>query len=57
MFLVKEVANDLGMTPQAIYNQKEQLQQKGYMQRNVAGDWELTVERVQFFKGKTNKQT
>ena len=55
MFLVKEVANDLGMTPQAIYNQKERLQEQGYMQRNVAGDWELTVERVQLFKGKTNK--
>lgn len=50
MFLIKEVANDLGMTPQAIYKQKEELQQKGYMQKNVSGDWEITSEGYNYLK-------
>lgn len=31
MFLIKQVSSDLGITPQAIYKQKEELQNKGYM--------------------------
>lgn len=50
MFLIKEVASDLGMTPQAIYKQKEELQQKGYMFKNVSGDWEITSEGYNYLK-------
>ena len=50
MFLVKEVAYDLGMTPQAIYKQKEDLINKGYMFKNVSGDYELTNEGYNFLK-------
>lgn len=28
MFLIKQVSSDLGITPQAIYKQKEELQNK-----------------------------
>ena len=50
MFLVKEVADDLGMTPQAIYKQKEDLISKGYMFKNISGDYELTNEGYNFLK-------
>lgn len=50
MFIVKEVANDLGITPQAIYNQKEELIQKGYMQKNTSGDWEVTADGYNYLK-------
>ena len=50
MFLIKEVSNDLGMTPQAIYKQKEELIQKGYMQKNISGDLEITSEGYNYLK-------
>ena len=50
MFLIKEVSNDLGMTPQAIYKQKEDLIQKGYMQKNISGDLEITSEGYNYLK-------
>lgn len=50
MFLIKEVSNDLGMTPQAIYKQKEELIQKGYMQKNSSGDLEITSEGYNYLK-------
>jgi len=50
MFLIKEVSNDLGMTPQAIYKQKEELIQKGYMQKNSSGDLEITGEGYNYLK-------
>lgn len=50
MFLIKEVSNDLGMTPQAIYKQKEELIQKGYMQKNTSGDLEITSEGYNYLK-------
>ena len=44
MFLIKQVSNDLGITPQAIYKQKEELQKKGYMLKNSTNDWEITSD-------------
>ena len=52
MFLIKEVSKDLGMTPQAIYKQKEELIKKGYMQKNVSGDLELTSEGYNYLREK-----
>ena len=52
MFLIKEVSKDLGMTPQAIYKQKEELVKKGYMQKNVSGDLELTSEGYNYLREK-----
>lgn len=52
MFLIKQVASDLGITPQAIYKQKEELISKGYMTKNPSNDWELTSEGYNYLKEK-----
>ena len=44
MFFIKQVAKDLGITPQAIYKQKEDLIDKGYMLKTTTNDWEITAE-------------
>ena len=43
MFLIKQVSSDLGITPQAIYKQKEELQNKGYTQ--TCAEW--MAERIE----------
>lgn len=50
MFLIKQVASDLGITPQAIYKQKEELIEKGYMLKNSSNDWELTSDGYNYLK-------
>ena len=50
MFLIKQVASDLGITPQAIYKQKEELISKGYMTKNSSNDWELTSDGYNYLK-------
>lgn len=57
MFLVKEVAKNLGITPQAIYKQKDDLEKKGYMIKNNVGDWEITTEGYNFLMEKRINQT
>ena len=52
MFLIKQVSNDLGITPQAIYKQKEELQSKGYMIKNSSNDWEITSDGYNYLKEK-----
>ena len=52
MFLVKQVASDLGITPQAIYKQKEELISKGYMSKNSSNDWELSIDGYNYLKEK-----
>lgn len=52
MFLIKQVSNDLGITPQAIYKQKEELQKKGYMLKNSTNDWEITSDGYNYLKEK-----
>ena len=52
MFLIKQVSNDLGITPQAIYKQKEDLQKKGYMLKNSTNDWEITSDGYNYLKEK-----
>ena len=52
MFLIKQVSSDLGITPQAIYKQKEELQSKGYMIKNSSNDWEITSDGYNYLKEK-----
>ena len=50
MFLIKEVSRDLGITPQAIYKKKDELIEKGFMQKNTSNDWEVTKEGYNYLK-------
>lgn len=50
MFLIKQVASDLGITPQAIYKQKEELIGKGYMSKNTSNDWEISSDGYNYLK-------
>ena len=52
MFFIKQVSKDLGITPQAIYKQKEDLIAKGYMLKNTTNDWEITAEGYNYLKEK-----
>lgn len=52
MFLIKQVASDLGITPQAIYKQKGELISKGYMSKNSSNDWELSIDGYNYLKEK-----
>ena len=45
MFLIKQVSSDLGITPQAIYKQKEELQNKGYMIKNSSFFFTIVHEK------------
>lgn len=56
MYKVKEIATDLGVTPQAIYNRKEELIKQGYMKRNAESDWEITNDGYEFLKEKKKKR-
>lgn len=49
---LKQVSSDLGITPQAIYKQKEELQNKGYMIKNSSNDWEITSDGYNYLKEK-----
>ena len=42
MFTIKQVANNLQMSTQAIYKQKQELMDKGFMIKNDKGQWEIT---------------
>lgn len=42
MFTVKEVAHSLQVSTQAIYKQKQELIDKGYMIKNNSNQWEIT---------------
>ena len=57
MFLIKQVSSDLGITPQAIYKQKEELQSKGYMIKNSSNDWEITSDGYNYLKENDIKST
>lgn len=52
MFLIKQVAEDLGISTQAIYKQKAELLEKGYMIKNSADDFELTNAGYEYLKEK-----
>lgn len=56
MYKIKEIAIDLGITPQAIYNRKEDLIKQGYMKKNTENDWEITNDGYEFLKEKKKKR-
>jgi len=56
MYRIKEIAIDLGITPQAIYNRKEDLIKQGYMKKNTENDWEITNDGYEFLKEKKKKR-
>ncbi len=56
MYKIKEIATDLGITPQAIYNRKEDLIKQGYMKKNAENDWEITNDGYEFLKEKKKKR-
>ena len=56
MYRIKEIAIDLGITPQAIYNRKEDLIKQGYMKKNAENDWEITNDGYEFLKEKKKKR-
>lgn len=55
MYKIKEIAIDLGITPQAIYNRKEDLIKQGYMKKNTENDWEITNDGYEFLKEKKRR--
>lgn len=52
MFTVKQVANSLQMSTQAIYKQREELIEKGYMIKNEQGNWEITDTGFNYLQDK-----
>lgn len=56
MYRIKEISIDLGITPQAIYNQKAELIEKGYMIKNPFNDWEITNNGYEYLKERKRKQ-
>lgn len=56
MYKIKEIATDLGITPQAIYNRKEDLIKQGYMKKNAENDWEITNDGYELLKEKKKKR-
>lgn len=56
MYKIKEISIDLGITPQAIYNRKEDLIKQGYMKKNAENDWEITNDGYEFLKEKKKKR-
>ena len=55
MYKIKEIAIDLGITPQAIYNRKEDLIKQDYMKKNTENDWEITNDGYEFLKEKKRR--
>lgn len=52
MFSIKQVANSLQMSTQAIYKQKQELIDKGYMIKNKQGNWEITDTGFNYLQDK-----
>ena len=52
MFSIKQIANSLGMSTQAIYKQKQELIDKGYMIKNDQGNWEITDTGFNYLQDK-----
>ncbi len=52
MFTIKEVANSLEMSTQAIYKQKQRLINKGFMIKNNSNQWEITDDGFNYLQDK-----
>lgn len=55
MFSIKQVANSLQMSTQAIYKQKDELIAKGYLEKNEQGNWEITDNGFNYLQDKKIK--
>lgn len=52
MFTIKQVANNLQISTQAIYKQKQDLIDKGYMIKNTNNQWEITDNGFNYLQDK-----
>lgn len=52
MFTIKQVANNLQMSTQAIYKQKQELMDRGFMIKNDKGQWEITDNGFNYLQDK-----
>ena len=52
MFTVKQVAQNLQMSTQAIYKQREELVSKGFMIKNNSNQWEITPNGFNYLQDK-----
>lgn len=52
MFSIKQVASSLQMSTQAIYKQKQELIDKGFMIKNDKGMWEITDNGFNYLQDK-----
>lgn len=52
MFTIKQVANNLQISTQAIYKQKQDLIDKGYMIKNNNNQWEITDNGFNYLQDK-----
>ena len=52
MFTVKQVAQNLQMSTQAIYKQREELISKGFMIKNNSNQWEITPNGFNYLQDK-----
>lgn len=56
MYKIKEISIDLGISPQAIYNQKKKLVENGYMIKNTDNSWEITNNGYEYLKNNKIKR-
>lgn len=52
MFSIKEVANSLQISTQAIYKQKDELIKRGYMEKNTSNQWEINNNGFNYLRDK-----
>lgn len=52
MFSISKVAEQLQVTPQAIYKQRDYLLDHGYMVKDKFGQWQISVQGFNFLKEK-----
>ena len=52
MFSISKVAEQLQVTPQAIYKQRDYLLDNGYMVKDKFGQWQISVQGYNYLKEK-----
>lgn len=52
MFSISKVAEQLQVTPQAIYKQRDYLLDNGYMVKDKFGQWQISVQGFNYLKEK-----
>lgn len=54
---IKEVADMLGITAQAIYKNKEEYLKKGYIEKNEDGNYKINITGYNYLINRTRKKT